>query len=184
MCSCSASDVWRLLKVAEPDVDKHASIFRLMGRDVIDQETSWLCNCCTEIIRTSEPYFTIIQQQSSSCNDVIAQRAELLTATMGTINSKGCVYSLEVIANLKSMLVNLGKTPSEITQEVQLLHYYLGRDGGFSTYSKGTKLGKVIYNNQVFSQSVIQYVHELHAKEWKIASKYTELEEQSLRKES
>ena len=92
-------------------------------------------------------------------------------------------YSLEVVANYKSALVSLGKAPSQISQELQRLYYYLGlmcRDAGFSTYCKGTKLGKLIYNSQVFSESAVQYVYDLHVKEWKLTTKYKELKEQSL----
>ena len=58
------------------------------------------------------------------------------------------------------------------------------RDTGFSTYWKGTKLGKLIYNRQVFSESAIQYVYDLHVKEWKLSTKYTDLEKQSIRIEN
>ena len=37
-----------------------------------------------------------------------------------------------------------------------------------------------VYNSQVFSESAIQYVYNLHVKEWKLTTKYKELEEQSL----
>ena len=88
-----------------------------------------------------------------------------------------------MVGNYKSAaLVSLGKAPSEISHELRL-YYYLGlmcRDTGFSTYCKGTKLGKLIYNSQVFSESAIQYVYDLHVKEWKLSTKYIDLEEQSL----
>ena len=67
MCSCSTSNVWSLMKLVVPDVDRHASIlFRFMGHseDVIDQEVdqySWLCNCYAEIMKTSDPFFSIIE---------------------------------------------------------------------------------------------------------------------------
>ena len=66
MCSCSSNDVWNLMKLVVPDVDRHASIFRFMGHsdDVIDQDVdqcSWLCNCCAEIIKISDPFFSTIE---------------------------------------------------------------------------------------------------------------------------
>ena len=59
------------MKLVVPNVYRHASIFRFMGNsDVIDQEVdqySWLCNCCAEIIKTSDPLIKLKQDHYHIC---------------------------------------------------------------------------------------------------------------------
>ena len=177
VCSCKNSEhEWNFAGHLTEDVSCLQEYFDLERNC---EHHSWVCKHCVLCFSNAEQLATRVSKDINSPNPVLAKRAELIEKALVTVRNNGCVYVPQLTSQFKTFLIEQGRTFNEISKSCKAFSKYLDvlcTKAGFSAFCKSSKLGKIIFNDQVFSDKAVEHVYNLHVQHWKLECRNNDLE--------
>ena len=150
----------------------------------------WVCNQCCLCYKNDSQLIETLQSDKASEDPIIALKSNTILQVLDTLSRDGIIFTKDVVVEFRASLHALNVHNADQYKLCDSLTKYistLSKDRYKSYIQTGKySLGKVIYDEQKFTEFSIPYIFKLKTEEWEKSKTHISLKkfQQLIRKQS